>query len=69
MIPMIDMINHGTTPENNEFEIDARIEDKYIRLYSPRNYRKGEEILMSYGDTESDYESIDHRLYRHGFFA
>tara|TARA_B110000858_G_scaffold50758_1_gene58752 strand:- start:776 stop:1606 length:831 start_codon:yes stop_codon:yes gene_type:complete len=69
MIPMIDMINHGTTPENNGFEIDTRIEDKYIRLYSPRNYRKGEEILMSYGDTESGYESIDHHLYRHGFFA
>lgn len=68
MIPMVDMINHGTSRENNGLEIDIRVEDKYVRLYSPRNYTKGEEILMSYGDAESGQEYRDHHMSRHGFF-
>lgn len=68
MIPMVDMINHGTSRESNGFEIDIRIEDRYVRLYSPRNYAKGEEILMSYGDAESGQEYRDHHISRHGFF-
>lgn len=68
MIPFVDMINHDKNVKNVDFEFDLRFEDDKIRLYSSRNYKKGEQIVVSYGDPYSEKNSVDHHLTRHGIF-
>lgn len=68
MIPFIDMINHDERLDGGSFEFDIRIEDDKIKLYSTRNYSKGDQIVLSYGDSRSEMNSTDHHLTRHGIF-
>lgn len=66
MIPFIDMINHDEHSNGKSFGFDIRFVDNKIKLYSSRNYNKGDQITISYGDPKSEMKTIDHHLTRHG---
>lgn len=70
MIPVIDLINHGNTESSStpKFGFDIEIIDNVVKMYSPHTYTKNSEILISYGDSHSSYESTSHHLCRHGIF-
>jgi hypothetical protein len=68
MLPFIDMINHDESSDGGSFEFDIRIEGDTIKLYSTRNYGKGDQVVLSYGDSKSEMNSTDHHLTRHGIF-
>lgn len=66
MMPVIDLINHDTKTQKINFEADIVIEHEHVILRSPRDYKKGEEVVMCYGDSNSEIDSVDHHLMRHG---
>lgn len=48
MVPIADMINHRSSPQNLQYQIFAT-EEQTINIYARWDYEPGEEILINYG--------------------
>lgn len=67
MLPWIDLINHDPRAKVHAFEYDINITDGIVTLKSTRDYAKGEEVVVSYGDALVK-DAVEHHLVRHGLF-
>ena len=67
MLPWIDLINHDPDADVHAFEYDLNITDGIVTLKSTRDYAKGKEVIVSYGDALVK-DAVEHHLVRHGLF-